>query len=177
MPLKYITIILQTEGIPVKLLEYSVNLFTRIMNLKTEQLLKVIEQASGIPEILNKKEELDEIIAKFTAVEEYLKRFGSLEELTEHFKSMEDMLYVCKEFLTTNEAVKYLSICKFTLLEAVRRREIPYYTPPSKTYYFAKADLDAWVNGYRVPTQKEMDETLEKQFKHFKPSNKRYRKE
>jgi excisionase family DNA binding protein len=90
---------------------------------------------------------------------------------------MEDMLYVCKEFLTTNEAVKYLSICKFTLLEAVRRREIPYYTPPSKTYYFAKADLDAWVNSYRVPTQKEMDETLEKQFKHFKPSNKRYRKE
>lgn len=72
MPLGYITIILQTEGIPVKLLEYSVNLFTRIMNLKTEQLLKVIEQASGIPEILNKKEELDEIIAKFTAVEEYL---------------------------------------------------------------------------------------------------------
>ena len=94
------------------------------MNLKTEQLLKVIEQASGIPEILNKKEELDDIIAKFTAVEEYLKRFGSLEELTEHFKRMEDMLYVCKEFLTTNEAVKYLSICKFTLLEAVRRREI-----------------------------------------------------
>ena len=60
---------MQAEGKSVKLLEYSINLFTRIMNLKTEQLLKVIEQASGIPEILNKKEELDDIIAKFKAVE------------------------------------------------------------------------------------------------------------
>lgn len=147
------------------------------MNLKTEQLLKVIEQASGIPDILQKKDELNEIIEKFSAVEEYLKRFGTLEELTEHLQSMEDKMYVCKEYLTTNEAAKYLSICKFTLLEAVRRREIPHYAPPSKTYYFAKADLDAWVNSYRVPTQKEMDETLEKQFKHFKQANKRSRKE
>lgn len=54
--------------------------------------------------------------------------------------------------------MQYLSMSKFTLLEAAKRRELPYYTPPSKSYYFLREELDEWVNSFRVPSQKEIDE-------------------
>ena len=141
------------------------------MNFKTEEILNLIERSSGIPDLLSRKEELEAIIRKFENVEEYLKRFNSLEELTDHFKMMEDKIYVCKTYLTTNEAVKYLSMSKFTILEAVKRHELPYYTPPSKCFYFAKEDLDNWVRSFRVPSRKEMEENMMKELQ--KPTGRR----
>lgn len=128
------------------------------MEFSSKEILKLIEQASGLPDILGKRGELTSLIFQFHEVEEYLKRFESLEELTRHLKEVEDRMYVCKSYLTTNEAMQYLSMSKFTLLEAVKRRELPYYTPPSKSYYFLREELDDWVSSFRVPSQKEIDE-------------------
>ena len=60
--------------------------------------------------------------------------------------------------MTTEEACKYLSLSKYTLREVVKRKEIPYYTPPGKGYYFLRAELDEWVMGFRVASSKETEE-------------------
>lgn len=128
------------------------------MKKTPEDIIKLIEKASGIQDLLSREGEINTLLQKFSIVEEYLKRFNSLEELTEHLTAIEDKLFVCKTYLSTQEAVKYLSICRNTLLEATRRREIPYYTPPSKSFYFSKEDLDNWIKGFRVSTLKEAEE-------------------
>ena len=131
------------------------------MELSSEEIVRLIERVSGIPELLNKKGELEELIMKFKKVEEYLVRFESLEELTRHLKEIEDKIYLCKTYLTTNEASSYVAMSKFTLLEAAKRRDLPFYTPPSKCFYFTKEELDKWINGFRVPSKQEMLEESE----------------
>jgi excisionase family DNA binding protein len=128
------------------------------MEYSSKEILKLIERASGIPDILAKRETIEELLEKFTAVEEYLRRFQTLEELTLHLKEVEDKIYLCKEYLTTEEACKYLSLSKYTLREVVKRREIPFYTPPGKGYYFLRTELDEWVLGFRVPSASEAEE-------------------
>lgn len=128
------------------------------MEFSSKEILKLIEQASGLPDILSKRNELTSLIFQFHEVEEYLERFKSLEELTMKFKELEEKLYVCKSYLSTNEAAQYLSMSKFTLLEAAKRHELPYYTPPSKSFLFLRDELDEWVNSFRIPSLKEIDE-------------------
>lgn len=126
------------------------------MEMSSEEIVKLIERVSGIPEILEKKEELSSLINKFEKVESYLSRFGSLEELTGHLQEIENKIFLCKTYLTTNEAAAYVSMSKFTLLEAAKRGEIPYYTPPSKSFYFTKEELDKWLHSFRVPSRDDM---------------------
>lgn len=128
------------------------------MEYSSKEILKLIERASGIPDILAKRESIEELLEKFSAIEEYLGRFKSLEELTLHLKEMEDKIYLCKGYMTTEEACKYLSLSKYTLREVVKRREIPYYTPPGKGYYFLREELDEWVMGFRVPSSREAEQ-------------------
>ena len=131
------------------------------MEYSSKEILNLIERASGIPDILAKRESLEELLRKFAAVEEYLGRFRSLEELTLRLKEIDDMVYLCKDYLTTDEACRYLSMSKYTLREVVKRNEIPYYTPPGRTYYFMKRELDDWVRGFRVCSQAETEEQAE----------------
>ncbi len=133
------------------------------MELNSEQIVKLIEQVSGIPELLKKEGELAEILEKFKKVEGYLSRFKNLEELTSHLMEIEDKIYLCKTYLTTNEAAAYVSMSKFTLLEAAKRGDITFFTPPSKFYYFTKEDLDNWLSGFRIPCNKELKEQIEKE--------------
>ena len=112
------------------------------MKLDSAELLKLAERLENVRDILEKQGNVDELLDKFATVEAYLARFSSLEELTAHLKQMEDKIYAAKTYLTTNEAIKYLSMSKWSLLEAAKRRELPYYIPPGKSYYFAKEDLD-----------------------------------
>jgi len=128
------------------------------MEYSSKEILKLIERASGIPDILAKRGSIEELLDKFSAIEEYLGRFKSLEELTLHLKEMEDKIYLCKDYMTTEEACKYLSLSKYTLREVVKRKEIPYYTPPGKGYYFLRSELDEWVMGFRVASSKETEE-------------------
>ena len=133
------------------------------MEFSSQQISNLIERASGFADLMSKRESIEELLKKFAAVEEYMQRFHSLEELTLHLKEMEDNIYMCKEYLNMEEACKYLSMSKYTLRDAAKRREIPFYTPPGKGYYFMKRELDEWVKGFRVASQKEMDEQLDLQ--------------
>ena len=125
--------------------------------------MKLIERVSDVPEILKKDGDLNEIIRKFRKVEEYLARFNNLEELTRHLREVEDKIYLCKTYLTTNEAAEYVAMSKFTLLEAAKRGDITFYTPPSKFYYFTKEDLDNWLSSFKIPSRKEMALQMEKE--------------
>ena len=51
------------------------------MEFSSNEILKLIERASGIPDFLSKKTDIELLLGKFQSVEEYLARFGSLDEL------------------------------------------------------------------------------------------------
>lgn len=125
------------------------------MELSAKEILKIVEQASGIKNILDRKAELSSMLSRFETVEEKLKRFGSMDDLLAHFNELEERIYLCKHYMNTDEAAMYLSINKRTLLNAAQRNELPYYNPPSKYYYFEKDDLDEWVAGFRIPAKNE----------------------
>lgn len=131
------------------------------MEFSANEILKLIERASGIPDFLSKKQDIELLLGRFRSVEEYLGRFGSLEELTVYLKRMEDKMYMFKTFMNTDEACKYVNISKFSLREAVKRMELPVYTPPGKGYFFLKDDLDKWMEGFRIPSREEREKATE----------------
>ena len=128
------------------------------MEFNVKEILRLIERASVIPDILRQKEEVENLIVKFEDIEMYLERFHSLDELISHMRELEDSIY-----FTTEEAAKYLSISKYTLREAVKSKALTYYTPPGKGYYFLKSDIDAWMESFRVESNPGCDKADEEE--------------
>lgn len=85
------------------------------MEFSSNEILKLIERVSGIPDFLSKKTDIEILLGKFQAIEEYLARFGSLEELTTFFKRIEEKLYMLKSFMTTEEASKFVGVSIVTM--------------------------------------------------------------
>lgn len=133
------------------------------MEFNVKEILRLIERASVIPDILRQKEEVENLIVKFEDIEMYLERFHSLDELISHMRELEDSIYLFKTYFTTEEAAKYLSISKYTLREAVKSKALTYYTPPGKGYYFLKSDIDAWMESFRVESNPDSDKTDEEE--------------
>lgn len=50
------------------------------------------------------------------------------------------------EYLTTREAADYLGLSIHTIYSLTYYRKIKFSKPGGKLVYFAKADLDAWLN-------------------------------
>ena len=150
-----------SESVSLRRAFLSLHLIELFMEFNAKEILRLIERASVIPDILRQKEEIEDLIVKFEDIEMYLERFHSLDELLSHMRELEDSLYLFKTYYTTEEAGKYLSISKYTLREAVKRKALPYYTPPGKGYYFLKADLDAWMETFRVEGIGDMNKSVE----------------
>ena len=127
------------------------------MEFSSNEILKLIERVSGIPDFLSKKTDIEILLGKFQAIEEYLARFGSLEELTTFFKRIEEKLYMLKSFMTTEEASKFVGVSIVTMRQAVKRMELPVYTPPGKGYMFLREDLDEWMHTFRNPSRAELE--------------------
>ena len=125
------------------------------MNLTAEEIMKLVENASKIPDLLSSEKKLNELLAKFNQVENYLKRFNSLEELVDCLTKVENSISVCKTYLTTGEAASYLKTTKHAILAAVKRKELNYYCPPGKGYYFNKEELDNWVLKFKVSSEED----------------------
>lgn len=131
------------------------------MEFSKTDILRLIERASAIPELLSRRDEIENLVERFKEVEDYLERFQSLEELITHLKWLEDQLYICKTYMSTDDASKYLSLSVYTVREIIKRREIPYYTPPGKGYCLLKDDLDAWMETFRVEGIGDMNKSAE----------------
>lgn len=129
------------------------------MEISAKQILKIVEQASCLKDVLDKKDEIASMMSRFEAAEEKLKRFGDMDDLIAHLNELEEHTYLFKQYLNTDEAAMYLGINKRTLQNAAQRNEIPYYALPSKYRYFDKGDLDKWIVSFRVPSKvKEYEE-------------------
>lgn len=127
------------------------------MEFSSNEILKLIERASGIPDFLSKKTDIELLLGKFQSVEEYLARFGSLDELVTFFKRFEEKMFMLKTFLTTEEASKFVGVSIFTLREAVKKMQLPVYTPPGKGYLFFRDDLETWLGRFRNPSREELE--------------------
>ena len=94
------------------------------------------------------QEKMLDLIKRFERAEEMLRRFGDMDDLIASLRQIEEKIYVCKTFLTTDEAARLLGINKRTLLNAAQRGEIKLYNPPSRHYYFKREELNEWINGF-----------------------------
>ena len=94
------------------------------------------------------QEKMLDLIKRFERAEERLRRFGDMDDLIASLRQIEEKIYVCKTFLTTDEAASLLGINKRTLLNAAQRGEIKLYNPPSRHYYFKREELNEWINGF-----------------------------
>ena len=63
-----------------------------------------------------------------------------------------------KPLLTTAEAAAYLGLKTSYLHKLMMRHAIPYYKPNNKLCFFSQADLDHWLTGNRIASQKEIEQ-------------------
>lgn len=62
-----------------------------------------------------------------------------------------------RTLLTTTEAAQYLGVRPSYLYKMMMRRAIPYYKPGGKLCFFSREDLDAWLTGVRIKSQREIE--------------------
>lgn len=62
-----------------------------------------------------------------------------------------------RTLLTTTEAAQYLGVRPSYLYKMMMRRVIPYYKPGGKLCFFSREDLDAWLTGVRIKSQREIE--------------------
>lgn len=60
------------------------------------------------------------------------------------------------EMLTLKKACEYLGVSKYTIYTLIRERELPHYRINHKLVYFRASELDAYLQGYRVKSQGEL---------------------
>lgn len=61
------------------------------------------------------------------------------------------------EFMSSEEAAKFLNIAVSTLYKLSSTRSIPFYKPSGKLIYFKREELSAWLNNGRQKTKAEID--------------------
>lgn len=66
--------------------------------------------------------------------------------------------FCAKEVLTSDEACKYMGISKSFLHKLTWKKEIPHYKPHGKIIYFNRAELEAWLQSNRIPTDSELSQ-------------------
>jgi excisionase family DNA binding protein len=71
------------------------------------------------------------------------------------------MIKMINEFLTLEEAAKFLSISNSSLYKKTSNKEIPYYVPGGKKIYFKKADLENWILKSKVESIEEIETSTE----------------
>lgn len=120
------------------------------MEVSKNDILKIIEEASGLRDILSKTNEIQHMIEQLKSLKDVTEHFKSIDELTSQVKDVEKKLFILKNFLTSEEAANYLSVTRHAIREAVKRGDLNYYHAPCKGYHFTKEDLNAWLSKYRV---------------------------
>ena len=71
-----------------------------------------------------------------------------------------------KVFFRTKKAANYLGVSEMFLRKLCMKREIAFYTSKGgKLNFFLQEDLDKWALAYRVGSQQEMEEKVDKALK------------
>lgn len=61
-----------------------------------------------------------------------------------------------KEILNVEEASRYLSLSKSYLYKLAERKELPFFCPAGKKYYFRREDLYQYLTRFRTSSQSEI---------------------
>lgn len=71
-----------------------------------------------------------------------------------------------KAFFRTKKAANYLGVSEMFLRKLCMKREIAFYkSKGGKLNFFLQEDLDKWALAYRVGSQQEMEEKVDKALK------------
>lgn len=70
-------------------------------------------------------------------------------------RELVSMAALGKEYLTFDEAMKYLGVKRFTFYGLTRKKTWATYCPNGKQKYVKRADLDAWIEASRVSSAAE----------------------
>ncbi|SEP08505.1 DNA binding domain-containing protein, excisionase family [Mucilaginibacter gossypiicola] len=60
-------------------------------------------------------------------------------------------------FLTLAELCTYLGVSKSFAYKLSHRNAIPKYCPTGGKIWFKKSDIDQWLNGHRIMSEKELN--------------------
>jgi excisionase family DNA binding protein len=92
------------------------------------------------------------------------------EAVTELIRKVDELYNVIKnvqpqettdQFLTVDETAKFLNLSVPTIYSKVSKRELP-YMKRGKRLYFARKDLETYLQGGRVKTVRELENEEEK---------------
>ena len=62
-----------------------------------------------------------------------------------------------KEILSVDEAAKVMHLSKSHVYKLAQRRELPYFCPAGKKYYFKRSDLIEYLTRYRTASAEEIE--------------------
>lgn len=75
----------------------------------------------------------------------------SIEKLLQHQNILS------KDVLSTEEAAKYIGICKQSLYQLMSKKQVPYYKPQGKLAVFNRKELDQWMMRNKQQTISEIE--------------------
>lgn len=80
------------------------------------------------------------------------------EDIEKRVESLEVFVRVAfKQVLTAQEAAVYIGVGYDRIRALVAQREIPHYKGPGGRSFFKKSELDEWMMGERVLTNRELE--------------------
>lgn len=88
---------------------------------------------------------MERLNERMTAVEAVLKKLEPVESLLERMALLENNIYTTKRVFTFQEACMYIGVSESLLYKLTANKEIPHYKPRGKMLYFAKEELDEWL--------------------------------
>lgn len=127
------------------------------MNRKESEMY--FERMEALKEFMesNSLEQFQEQIFK---VKDFLTRFDSLESLVEHLRVIESMAYTIKEYLTIDEAARFLGISKSQVYKMTSTKAITVYKPTGKSIYIQRNELLKWITRNPILSNEEIDKKV-----------------
>lgn len=95
---------------------------------------------------------MERMSERLTVIESVLKKLEPVENLLERVALLENSIYTTKKVFTFQEACQYVGVSESLLYKLTSNKEIPHYKPRGKMLYFAKDELDEWLQQNCEPT-------------------------
>lgn len=105
---------------------------------------------------LAEDEGMNRILHQYEEILLFFDKFRSIYTLSKHLRRVEADIYLSKEFLSVEEAAKYLGFSQSQIYRLTSDKQIAYYKPGGKAIFFRIEDLNDWVRQNRIMPTTEM---------------------
>lgn len=112
--------------------------------MKKEDINQFLDRIDVAREFLNSSN-LMEIQQQIRETCEFLKRFSSLDDIIKYASELEKSAYIIKEYLTVEDAARYLHLNKSAVYRLTSNHQITFYKPGGKNIFIRRADLEKWI--------------------------------